>query len=405
VGTCAHGPFCFKSGKFMHDTIATFRESITNIDALAKWWRKLLTDTTNSKFVRYRTLVKKKIPRLFVRIEKKFPDLDPIFALHQIAENKIVPCPVCGKPANKFLHKNPHLGAAVCTARCSYQSDARRAKTVATNMLRYGVDNPMKSLAVKESVKASSLGYSRELANTRRQATYLSRTGYTHPSLNPEVTKKRRATNTVNTGYDEPFKNPEVMAKARATLQKRLGVSHPMHSKEIIAKVNATMIEHHGVPWASQSPEIRAKAMGKSFDYKTWIDPVSGGTLYLQGYEPMVATELSSAGFIIEPCMRTVPWYDSQNKLHFYHPDFVAVKRWHENGKNYRKAYLIEVKSVYTMRNSDQKFSGVIKTLRKERGVWYDGFVIVVANANSEFKLVGTRQEWRKFIQKENYGN
>jgi len=231
----------------------------------------------------------------------------------------------------------------------------------------------------------------------KRQATYESRTGYSHPHHNPEV--KSRMQHCLDTlgvkhqwnnpvpsqrtkieRYDDPYyNNPEQISKTwtekfsdpeqkdeiikqrEEGMLKNHGVKNAMSSPEIRQKMEETMIELYGVKNAFSSPEIRQKIEEtmielygarsysqtihgvNGYKWKDYVLP-SGTIIRIQGYENFLLDELleSHDESEIKTSRVDMPefWYELEGKKHRYFPDvYVPITNT-----------IYEVKSEYTLK-------------------------------------------------------
>jgi hypothetical protein len=136
---------------------------------------------------------------------------------------------------------------------------------------------------------------------------------------------------------------------------------------------------------------------------KLWTDPRSGTEYRLQGYEPLVAQSIAEAtDWQIFQCRESIKWTGRDGAGHRYHPDFELhtwVKGVHGVPKYMRVA--AEVKSAYTMRNCQDKFNGVWKTLVEERGMRYSGFMLFLVDNAKDFsvRLFTHPDEWNRYYK------
>ena len=374
------------------------------------WWKNFLSETEDVKFVRYRTHINRKFPGVLTRLRAELPAFDAVLVFHTLCTRRVVRCPECGSPSHGFVSKNPHLSPQFCTRPCALSSELRQRKAVATNLAKYGVRNPMMYPEIQDKLKVSckKLDYTaiRKLAS----ATYLARTGYSHPSKNPEVERKRVCTMQARFGVDHASQSPICQETRRVRSLAKCGVDHHMKTAKGKANFVNGMLDAHGVSWAQQSLEIRNKSLKSSWAVKVWVNPVNGGTLFLQGYEPEAATQLSksfqSEGYVVQTTTKTIPWTCSAGTEHRYHPDFVLFRRRWLGGNNYQTSRIaVEVKSFYTIRGSLEKFNSVDKTLKNTRGLggFYTGFIVAyLPYKTSPLHILTSPKQWAPVIQEVN---
>jgi len=74
------------------------------------------------------------------------------------------------------------------------------------------------------------------------------------------VKESRKKTNLVKYGVENPMKNTDILNKSKSTSVDRYGVEHPMKSEKVKNKFNKTMIDRFGVEWAQQNKDISKKS-------------------------------------------------------------------------------------------------------------------------------------------------
>ena len=185
---------------------------------------------------------------------------------------KVQPCAVCGRPVRLDAQKMSRFvenGYVTCgSAGCAAEMRRR------TSMRAYGVDNPSKTEAAKEKIRAVRASESEETKRLRSESLKRS-------CGSEEVKRKRRETSLERYGVESVLSLPEVhgkaveaarseesVAKREKTNLERYGVPNPfmtdsaksnaakaLASEETRAKIRATMMERHGVPhpWANDT--------------------------------------------------------------------------------------------------------------------------------------------------------
>lgn len=86
--------------------------------------------------------------------------------------------------------------------------------------------------------------------------TYLDKTGYSHPSNNPEVILKRENTYLDKTGYSHNMRNPKCVDNRENTYFGEHGVKNPAKNPEVILKKEDNYFTNHGVKNPSQKELI-----------------------------------------------------------------------------------------------------------------------------------------------------
>ena len=143
--------------------------------------------------------------------------------------------------------------------------ESRRQKSIE----RYGVPTNLLLPETKEKAKSGRLNFLKEHnvssirqlegVNEKIKATNLERYGAENPFSSPEILEKIKATNLERYGAENPFETPEIREKIKATNLERYGAGNPFSSPEIREKIKATNLERYGVETSLESPEIREK--------------------------------------------------------------------------------------------------------------------------------------------------
>jgi hypothetical protein len=204
-------------------------------------------------------------------------------------------CQCCGKPVGYDSIKREW--AVGCSRSCAQRSKSTRDKVKATNISRYGADNPSRV----EKFKA-----------------------------------KRNKTIKKKFGVDNAFKSKKVMEKAKSTSLERYGVDHPAKSPEIREKMMAT------------SQERGNKNSGRIKKYTDFKDRF-GVVHRICGFEDLAIAYFSNPKGVtknvksITSKVIEVPKYryTLNGTKHNYFPDLKVV-----SGKS---EYVVEVKSPYTL--------------------------------------------------------
>ena len=146
-------------------------------------------------------------------------------------------------------------------------------KIKATNMERYGVEHPMHREEVKDKIKATNMErygvehhMHREEVKDKIKATSIERYGVEHPTQSSIVRNKTRATNLVRYGSEEAFCAPTVMEKIKATNIERYGVGNPLQAAIIRTQIKATNIERYGVEYPTQCDKIKKKVKATTIE-------------------------------------------------------------------------------------------------------------------------------------------
>jgi hypothetical protein len=81
-----------------------------------------------------------------------------------------------------------------------------------------------------------------------------------HSATRQDVKDKKKATNLARYGVENPFQDPTAKAKIKATNQEKYGVDYPMQSADVIRKANKTNQERYGVSRPLQNKDILQKS-------------------------------------------------------------------------------------------------------------------------------------------------
>ena len=159
------------------------------------------------------------------------------------------------------------------------------AKRKATNLERYGAENPFSrksylygkvQQASREAERTYYYGQDNAFAKPevkeKIKQTTLDRYGVEYPNQSPEVRAKTKATNLERYGTEECLASSCVREKIVATNQERYGGPAPSCNPEIVERARVTNQERYGVDWTCQDPEIRQKQIETEFNhYGTWF--------------------------------------------------------------------------------------------------------------------------------------
>jgi hypothetical protein len=252
------------------------------------------------------------------------------------------------------------------------QCPAIKAAKIATNVVTRGVEHPFQCPDVKVKMRETNLAtrgvaFPTQCPEVRAKArvTNIAVRGVEYPSQCPEVQATIRATNLETRGVENPFQCPEVQAKTRETNLATLGVEHPMQCPEVQAKARETNlairgVEHpmqcpkvqaksratnltvRGVEYPLQCPEVFARMLRSSFSLKPYTFP-NGEIVQIQGYEHHCLNDLLREGveqddLILGYKQRPIIQYQIEESRHVYYPDIFIPSQ----------NRIIEVKSDYT---------------------------------------------------------
>jgi len=229
-----------------------------------------------------------------------------------ITEKPICKYKGCGKPAN-FKGQTEGYGVGCC---------GRKHGIAVSNLEKYGYETPFYSTEVQDKIKSD----------------FIIKYGVDNPMKSKKIAKK---TSKSRKNYSREQKD-NYLDKRTATTLKRYGVKNIFEKTDYIAD---KMEEKYGVRNIAQDANFQdkrdaaVKSKRKKYIWKT------GEETYLQGYEPIVLKELEEQGFTYSDILTKksdMPkiWYvDDNNIKHRYYADFYIPS----------KNMVIEVKSEYTM--------------------------------------------------------
>lgn len=206
----------------------------------------------------------------------------------------------CGKKDEKafrYLEKN----GAYCKE-CQVNKKIKRSK--ATNIERYGVDNPQKNKEIKE----------------KTEKTNLEKYGAKCSLGNKEVKGKALETMKEKYGAKYALQVEEFKGKIKDTCIEKYGVEHVLQNNEIYNKMKASTLERYGVEYNSQNAEISEKQSRNSYNLKEFKFP-TGEIIKVRGYEPYLLKYLvqelnySYNEIITNRTKVPVIWYKKPNNI------------------------------------------------------------------------------------------
>jgi very-short-patch-repair endonuclease len=119
------------------------------------------------------------------------------------------------------------------------------AKTVESNLKRYGVPSTLLLDGVKEKIKNKCM-------NEYGKESY---------AMTEDVKKKRRETNMKRFGHEYPSQVPEIMDKVRKTNIERYGVETALESEEILETMFDNNERKYGVRYLTQLKSVKEKTI------------------------------------------------------------------------------------------------------------------------------------------------
>jgi hypothetical protein len=151
-----------------------------------------------------------------------------------------IKCPIHGIFKQK---PNDHLSGYGC-------KECGKIKTKETFLKKYGVENPMQNVEIKEKTKKTNL----------------EKYGCENPSQNEQVKEKTKKTNLKKYGVEYPIQCDEIKEKMKKTIFEKYGVEYTFQNKEIKEKFKKTIFEKYGVEYPIQCDEIKEKMKKTIFE-------------------------------------------------------------------------------------------------------------------------------------------
>lgn len=148
-----------------------------------------------------------------------------------------------------------------------------QAKRVATNLLKYGAENPFaKESSLFESIQkalqphrvglhGSDNPFSRPEVKAKVLASIRAKYGVDNPQQASEVRAKTRATNLERYGVAEVLAVPAIRAAIQATFLSRYGSSFPSRHPDVLERQRQTNLARYGVEWTCLDPDVRKRQL------------------------------------------------------------------------------------------------------------------------------------------------
>ena len=135
-----------------------------------------------------------------------------------------------------------------------------------TCLLKYGFENPRKSIVVKNKIKQTMLNnhgveYAQQSSKIRNKKTQtnLNRYGVEYPQKLPKMVERKKLTCIEKYGVENPQQNKEIQNNTKRTNLERYGFENAFQNQEIQDKQKQTNLEKYGVENSWLLPEIREK--------------------------------------------------------------------------------------------------------------------------------------------------
>jgi hypothetical protein len=138
-----------------------------------------------------------------------------------------------------------------------------------------------------------------------------------------------KATNLEKYGCENPTQNKEVQEKTKSTNLEKYGCENPTQNKEVQEKFKATNLEKYGCEYPLQNAEVSAKSSKNAYKSYDYTFP-SGRVERIQGYEKYMLNDLlqkeniSEDDIIVDRSDVPAVWYEDtkgKGKKHRYFVD------------------------------------------------------------------------------------
>ncbi len=218
-----------------------------------------------------------------------------------------------------------------CSPKCA------KEKVIATNIERYGVDNPFKSNIIKDKIKQINIekyGASNpsksELIKNKIKQTFLEKYNVENISYLNETINKIKKTTLKRYGVDNVFKSDIIKNRIKQTNIEKYGFEYTINNKEIKDKIKKTNLERYGVEHISQDYNIHQKQLISGYKIKEYNNLLYQGTYEKDFIDLCISNmlEIKKPKYFI---------YEYKNKSRRYFPDFYLPKY----------NLIVEVKSTY----------------------------------------------------------
>lgn len=228
---------------------------------------------------------------------------------------------------------------------CNYVSREESVrKQEITCLKRYGVRNPMKLASVQAKVQASTkarLGVSFALQSDKSKRKLKRTLEERYGSEVHNVMDVPEFRTSAGTWMEDPRKLQKRDVKRATTCIEKYGVEYVFQSSEFKRKSKRTYTRNYGVSNPMQVREIHERAQKTGYRTKTYTTK-QGRELQLQGYEPIVASELESLGHRVRTSKFSIPYvFDETPRVYFPDLDCKTLGG---------KGVILEVKSEYTLK-------------------------------------------------------
>jgi hypothetical protein len=121
-------------------------------------------------------------------------------------------------------------------------------------------NNPARKKDVQDKIKKTNLEkYGCELPMNSSENIQRRREQFQDESFRNQWIEKHRETCIEKYGVDHPMKTENVKQSVKRTMQERFGVDHPYQSEEIMSKMRQANLEKYGVEYVGRLPDVKIK--------------------------------------------------------------------------------------------------------------------------------------------------
>jgi len=153
-------------------------------------------------------------------------------------------CSVCNKESKKCLYSLsfPFICSS-CQMKISAEKNNALDKRKQTNIMRFGVDNAMRSEEIKK----------------KQEKTVMDKYGVKNVLLLDDIKDRCRQTLLDIYGVTNPGQSKEIRDKIETTNIERYGVKNASQALPVKEKIKATCMERYGVEYANQAQKVKDK--------------------------------------------------------------------------------------------------------------------------------------------------
>jgi hypothetical protein len=271
-------------------------------------------------------------------INENIKSNDGLRAKVYLIENNLTEPPKCkNSNCNNYTNWNKMKYTVFCSNKCSNSSKETREKYKKTSLIKYGVENPLKSNIIRE---------------------------------------KCYNTMFIKRGVKTAIQSKEGKEKWKKSMEIKYGVNHNFKSKDCQRKIEETNLKRYNVRRPCQNKDILTKSLNNS---KIRTHKFKEYDLYYQSKLELLFLELLDTKKLLKYVENGISFNYEYNGKHKYVSDFYIPST----------NTIIEIKSKWTFDNRGHNKEMRYKNLEKYNSV---------KNSNYSFKLLIGENEIKKFI-------